>query len=119
MEGKAELRLARALYQLALYLEALGLPLTLPDLYRAAFGERWREAPGALWLEHLAEDAYVTAGRDEPFTLRSVMECLQEAGLEPLLDALAEETARLGIGMGVLPGGLYRKRPPDGTSPDS
>ncbi|HEU4963183.1 MAG TPA: hypothetical protein VFV52_04890 [Bacilli bacterium] len=119
MDAQAELRLARALYQLSLYLQALRLPFSMEDLYRMGFGANWREAPGALWLAHLAEDRYVVAGRHEFYTLRTVMETLAVSGLEAVLEALGEETARLGIEWGFLPGGHYRRRPPDGTSPDS
>lgn len=112
MNGKRELRLARALYQLTIYLDSLHVPFTLADLYQIAYGELWEEMPGALWLIHLAEDAYVLAGRDEFYTLKTIFESMEREGLALLLEVIAEETARLGIGMGVLTPGRYSKRPP-------
>jgi hypothetical protein len=112
MELRFELRLARALLQLTVYFESLRLPFTLQDLYLLAYGELWEEMPGALWLNHLAQDRYVRTGLDEFYTLKTIFQTLEEAGLVLLLDSLSEETARLGIGMGMISPSRYRKRPP-------
>jgi hypothetical protein len=112
MELRFELRLARALLQLTLYFESLRLPFTLQDLYLLAYGELWEEMPGALWLDHLAQDRSVVAGLDEFYTLKTIFQTLEEASLILLLDSLADETARLGIGMGMISPGSYRRRPP-------
>lgn len=107
MNGHRELRLARALYQLTLYLESLHLPFTLADLYRIAYGELWQEMPGGLWLDHLAQDEYVIAGRDEFYVLRTIFDTMNDSGLALLIEVVGEETKRLGIGMGLLPPGYY------------
>jgi hypothetical protein len=112
MKGKDELRLARALDQLTVYLDSLKLPFTLTDLYKRAYGAGWEEMPGALWLEFLGEDPYVRSGRDEFYTLLTIFDTLHEAGLVRLLDVIARETERLGIGMGVIKPGSYTRRPP-------
>ncbi|MGZ4110871.1 MAG: hypothetical protein ACXVP5_00315 [Tumebacillaceae bacterium] len=112
MELRFELRLARALFQLTQYLESIRLPFTLQDLYLLTYGELWNEMPGALWLDHLAADPYVVRGLDEFYTLKTIFQTLEQAGLTLLLDSLADETARLGIGMGVISPGAYRRRPP-------
>lgn len=112
MKGKEELRLARALDQLSVYFNAIGVPFALADLYRMAYGDEWEEMPGALWLEFLAEDPYVRAGRDEFYSLMTIFETLHDAGLDQLLDVIARETERLGIGMGILEPGRYTGRPP-------
>ncbi|PWK15487.1 hypothetical protein [Tumebacillus permanentifrigoris] len=107
MNGKRELRLARALYQLTIYLESLHLPFTLGDLYRIAYGELWEEMPGALWLDHLASDEYVLAGRDEFYTLKTIFETMDTSGLALLLEVIHEETAHHGIKWGVPEPGFY------------
>jgi hypothetical protein len=113
MKGHEQLKLARALYQLQIYFKALHLPFTLDDLYRIAYGDDlWELMPGATWLNHLQEDPTIVAAKDEFFTLWTIFETLERAGLALLLEVIEEETARLGIGMGVIRPGHYRQRPP-------
>lgn len=110
MTFQDELRLARALYQLTIYLESCRVPFTLQDFYLMAYGELWEEMPGALWLDHLEEDRAVVAARDEYYTLKTIFETLHHHELNLLLDVIREETAKLGIGMGVVLPGRYRRR---------
>ncbi|TCP58908.1 hypothetical protein EV586_101107 [Tumebacillus sp. BK434] len=112
MKGKEDLQLARALDQLSVYFYAIGVPFTLVDLYRLAYGAAWEEMPGALWLEFLADDPQVRAGRDEFYSLLTIFKTLDDNGLTKLLDVIAEETERLGIGMGILKPGRNTGRPP-------
>jgi hypothetical protein len=112
MKNSDELRLARALFQLTIYLEALRLPFTLRDLYRIAYGDLWQEMPGGLWLDYLHEDEYVVLARHEFYTLLTIFETMHDHGLVLLLEVIEEETARLGIRMGVINPGRYRPRPP-------
>jgi hypothetical protein len=119
MNHHRDLRLARALYQLTIYFDSLNIPFTLPDLYEQAYGSGWTEMPGALWLPHLADDPYVVAGRHEFYTLKTIFEDMERAGLSLLLEVIAEETARLGIRMGIITPGVYRRRPPQsGEDPE-
>ena len=111
MSFQKELRLARALFQLTIYFESLRLPFTIQYLYRATYGEQWTEMPGGLWLDHLADDPGVVAGRDEFYTLYTIFRTMREAGLGLLLEVLEEETKQLGIGMGMLKPGRYRRPP--------
>ena len=101
MNYQQDLQLARALYQLTIYLESLRLPLTVQSLYWITYGELWREMPGALLLDFLEKDPNVTAVRDESFTLGATLQTLKQAGLGLLLEVLEEETKQHGIGMGV------------------
>jgi hypothetical protein len=117
MNGKRELRLARALYQLTIYFESLRQPLDLGELYRLTYGELWQDAPGALWLEHLAQDDYVVAGMDDFHTLETIFKTMDKSGLGLLLDTIAEETASLGIHWGVRYFGTLRR--PDDPKPDA
>ncbi|WP_038085258.1 hypothetical protein [Tumebacillus flagellatus] len=125
MNGKEELRLARALYQLRIYFESIQIPLTLQELYQLTYGEQWQEMPGALWLNHLDQDAYVTAGLEEFHTLKTILQTMDEAGLGLLLSTLEEETARLGVHVFVPSPGFYanyyrhRSRPRDPDEPES
>lgn len=111
-KGNEDLRLARALDQLSVYFYAIRVPFTLSDLYRLAYGDDWEEMPGALWLEFLADDPHVRAGRDEFYSLLTIFEALDDAGLSKLLDVIERETERLGIGIGILKPGRYIGRPP-------
>jgi len=112
MSDKHDLRLARALDQLTVYFEALLLPFSLIDLYILTYGDLWHEMPGALWLPHLEGDLAVRMGRDEFYTLHTIMSTLHDAGLGLLLDQLEEETAKLGIRVGMMRIHVP-KRPPD------
>lgn len=114
MKGQEQIRLARALYQLQIYFAALRLPFGLRDLYRLAYGDDlWEEMPGATWIDHLHKDPTVVSARDEFYTLWTIFETLERSGLRLLLEVIDEETARLGIGMGVIRPGHFRRRPPD------
>jgi len=116
MTFRDDLRLARALYQLTIYLESCRVPFTLQDFYLKAYGELWEEMPGARWLEHLGEDRAVVVAKDEYYTLKTVFDTLHDHELNLLLEVIYEETAKLGIGMGVVSPGHYRRR--DHRDPD-
>jgi hypothetical protein len=109
MTVQDNLQLARALFQLTIYLETCEVPLTVKEFYEITYGELWEEMPGATWLGHLAEDPAVNTARDEPYTLKTVFDTMYENELGLLIEVIEEVTAKLGIGMGMISPGRYRR----------
>lgn len=92
------LSVAQTFYQLDFYLEAVGLPFRVKDLYRQAYKEKRGEHYQEAWLDHLAEDARVRASLDEPFTTHTIVEGLLRTGHEPVLRRLVESIRENSVG---------------------
>lgn len=92
------LSVAQTFYQLDFYLEAIGMPFRVKDLYREAYQEQRGEQYHETWLDHLAEDARVQASLDEAFTTHTIVENLLRTGHEPVLRRLIESIREHSVG---------------------
>jgi len=95
--GGEHLSVAKALYQLNFYLNTLGLPFTIVNLYERAYRARRGDNYDARWLDHLEENPEVTHSLEEPFTTHTIVETLMRTGHEPLVRALMREVRRHGV----------------------
>lgn len=101
MEGQPHgehLSVAKALYQLDFYLNTLDLPISVRDLYAAAYKGRRGEAYDDRWLDYLADNPEVVDSLDEPFTSHTIIEVLMKTGHEPIVRSLIREVRRRDIG---------------------
>lgn len=93
-----EREVAKALLQLQFYLKTLRLPVTVKDLYRRAYKNRFGGFYSDQWLDLLEQDPDIQPCLDEPFTMQSIIETLVEYDHKPILFALVRYAHQLNIG---------------------
>jgi hypothetical protein len=96
--GGEHLSVARALYQLDFYLDALNLPFTVVDLYERAYKDVRGDHYDDRWVRCLHENPEVVKAADEPFTTHSIIDTLLRTGHEPMVRALMKEVRKRNIG---------------------
>lgn len=89
---------AKALYQLSFYLQTIGAPFTIKDLYRSAYAERRGERFQDHWIDVLADDPNVRASLEEPFTAHTIIETLFKTGHEAIFRQLIKHIRKEKIG---------------------
>ena len=89
---------AQAFYQLNFYLETIGAPFSVKDLYHSAYAERRGERYQDEWIAHLEDDPNVRASLDEPFTAHTIIETLFKTGHEAIFRQLIKHIRKSQIG---------------------
>lgn len=92
------LSVARALFQLQFYLDAVGVPITVKELYRRAYQEKRGAFYRDEWLDHLRDDPRVASCTEESFTTHTIAETLVRTGHEPILRQLIKVIREQNIG---------------------